>query len=197
MSRQLVGSEAEKKRRPGGRTEKNRRAVAQAVLRLIQQGNLDFEIQEVAALSGVHRTTLFRRWPDRGALIAEAMAEHVSRLSIELTGTLDADIRRLIFGIRDFFADPVETAMNRMLAITDNEIFHRKMMEYWAPVLERFEAPIVAAQKRGEVSPSLDPSMVVTTVVSTLLAGAVFTRSPVEDEFVERLVRQTMVLLRA
>ena len=53
------------KGRPGGRTEKNRKAVALAVLELIKAGKIDFEIQEVAALSGVHRTTIFRRWPNR------------------------------------------------------------------------------------------------------------------------------------
>ena len=54
-------AEKRKQSRPGGRTEKNRQAVAAAVLQLIKEGRLDFESQEVAALAGVHRTTLFRR----------------------------------------------------------------------------------------------------------------------------------------
>lgn len=49
------------KSRPGGRTERNRQAVADAVLSCVREGRLDFEIQEIAALSSVHRTTLSRR----------------------------------------------------------------------------------------------------------------------------------------
>lgn len=190
-------SETARKPRPGGRTERNRLAVASAVLRLIQEGNLDFEIQEVAALSDVHRTTIFRRWPDRGALLAEAMAEHSSRISIEPTDDLATDVRRLILAIRDFFADPVEMALNRMMAITDNELFHRQMRENWDPILEHFEQIFIAARKRGELSAETDIPMIVTSLVSVLLVEAVFTRAPVRDAFVERLIDQTLAQCRA
>ena len=55
--------------RPGGRSERTRHAVTTATLELIKSGNLDFDIQEVARLAGVHRTTIHRRWPDRAALV--------------------------------------------------------------------------------------------------------------------------------
>ncbi len=38
--------------RSGGRTEANRQAVAQAVLRLLSEGRLSFDFQDVADLSG-------------------------------------------------------------------------------------------------------------------------------------------------
>lgn len=185
-------AEKRKQSRPGGRTEKNRQAVAAAVLQLIKEGRLDFEIQEVAALAGVHRTTLFRRWPDRGALIAEAMAEHVSRLSISLTGDWKEDLRRITYGMRDFLSDPVELAMNRMLAITDNEIFHEQMLRHWAPIIEVFRVPMREAQRRGELSEDVDPSAVMWLITSSILVGTVFMRSPPTDDLVERLMNQAL-----
>lgn len=179
-----------KQTRPGGRTEKNRRAVAAAVLKLIGDGNLDFELQDVAALSGVHRTTLFRRWPDRGALIAEAMAEHVARVSIDLTGDWQVDLRRIAYGMRDFLSDPIELAMNRMLAITDNELFHDQMARHWAPILARFQEPIRNAQQVGQVASQVDAEMVVTTLITPLLSHCVFLRQAPDDAFVDRLIAQ-------
>src|SRR4051794_29020752 len=94
--------------RPGGRTEANRKAVAIAVLKMVAQGNLLFDAGDVADLSGVHRTTIRRRWPDRDALLAEAMAEHTSRFTVALSGDWPVVLRRIAFGLRDFMNDPVE-----------------------------------------------------------------------------------------
>ena len=64
------------------------------------------------------------------------MAQHVSRVSITLSGEWEADLRRIAYGMRDFLSDPVELAMNRMLAITDNEIFHEQMARHWTIALQ-------------------------------------------------------------
>lgn len=186
-------ADSAKQLRPGGRTEKNRQAVAAAVLKLIGDGKLDFEVQEVAALSGVHRTTLFRRWPDRGALIAEAMAEHVARVSIEFDGDWEADLRKIANGMRDFLADPVELAMNRMLAISDNALFHEQMARHWSPILERFQQPIRTAQANGQLPWSIDAEMVIMTLMSTLLTHIVFMRTPPTDEFIARMIDQLIL----
>ncbi len=84
--------------RSGGRTEANRQAVAQAALKLISEGRLLFDVQDIADISGVHRTTIRRRWPDRDALLAEAMAEHTSRLSVDLMGDWRRVLKRIAFG---------------------------------------------------------------------------------------------------
>lgn len=185
-------TQTDKQKRPGGRTEKNRLAVASAVLTLISEGNLDFELQEVVALSGVHRTTLFRRWPDRGALIAEAMAEHVSRVSIALSGDWQEDLRRIAFGMRDFLRDPVELAMNRMLAITDNDIFHEQMAKHWAPILEDFYQPLRSAQQTRALPESLDAETVIWILLAAILSRTVFTRMSADDEFIDRIVAQVI-----
>jgi AcrR family transcriptional regulator len=179
-----------KQPRPGGRTEKNRQAVAAAVLQLIHEGNLDFEVQEVAALSGVHRTTLFRRWPDRGALIAEAMAAHVSRVSIGLSGEWQEDLHRIALGMRDFLADPVEQAMNRMLAISDNRIFHEQMMQHWTGIFEDFQKPIRDGQARGKLPEAVDPEMVIGMIIAVITSLTIFVRTIPDDVYIERLVAQ-------
>src|SRR5262245_20536485 len=81
--------------RPGGRTEKIRRAVAQAVLTLIKKGKLDFRLQEVSRLAGVHRTTIYQRWPSRAALLIEALSEHTSHFDVKLSGNWRRDLKKI------------------------------------------------------------------------------------------------------
>lgn len=81
--------------RPGGRTERVRKAVADAVIELIEQEGIEFEIKAVAQLSGVGRATIFRRWPDRASLIGEALVEHVSHFEVTMTGNWEEDLRRI------------------------------------------------------------------------------------------------------
>lgn len=181
-----------KRVRPGGRTEKNRQAVAAAVLNLIQQGRLDFEIQEVAALSGVHRTTIFRRWPDRGALLAEGLAQHVSRVSIPLTGDWRENLRRIAYGMRDFLCDPVEMAMNRLLAQKGGAQFHEQMLAYWGSTIAEFERPFYDAKARGELSGDVDVEMVIDSMLAVIFYAINIRQTRLRDKDLDRLIDQTV-----
>lgn len=177
------------RKRPGGRSERNRKFVTAAVLTLLREGNLDFELQEVAALSGVHRTTIFRRWPDRAALMAEAMREHASRFSVDLSGNWQIDLRRIAFALRDFFADPVELAMNRMHVITTNESYRTELTKSWDSIIESLQETLTSAQKDGLIPAKADTNMVITILLTTLVAYQLMGPTP-DDAFVERLVNQ-------
>jgi AcrR family transcriptional regulator len=59
--------------RPGGRTARTRGQVLDAVASLLLEGGFDaLTVDAVAARSGVHRTTVYRRWRDTGALLADS-----------------------------------------------------------------------------------------------------------------------------
>src|SRR4029453_8362946 len=152
--------------RSGGRTEANRRAVAQAALKLISEGRLLFDVQDVADLSGVHRTTIRRRWPDRDALLAEALAEHTSRLAVDLTGDWRRVLRRIAFALRDFMSDPIESALNRLLAMTDSEHFITLVVRQWSALFDDLAVPLIDAQKRGAIHKDADVRMIILTFAS-------------------------------
>ncbi len=183
--------------RPGGRTERTGKAVAEAVLTFLRQGRADFEIQEISALSGVHRTTISRRWPDRGALVAEAMGAHVGRLVIDLSGDWEVDIRRITWGLFRFFGEPTELLMNRMLAVSDNILFHQKMAEYWAPILKKYEEPIRIGKEAGLIRQEVDSEMILTMISSVLAVYTALTRLRIDPDFPDRLADQIISLCRA
>lgn len=143
--------------------------VANAVLKLVEDGNLDFDIQEVSAISGLHRTTIFRRWPDREALIAAALSEHLSHFTVPVTGNWQIDLRRIAFTLRDFFLSPAELAMNRLLVRTTNDDFRRQVFEIWMPIIDSIQDTLQEAQRNGEISNKIDYEILVGMLTSTLL----------------------------
>jgi AcrR family transcriptional regulator len=178
--------------RSGGRTEANRQAVAHAVLRLLSEGRLDFDAQEVAEISGVHRTTIQRRWPSHDALIAEAMAEHTSRFAVDLKGDWRAVVRRIAFGLRDFMSDPTEYALSRYLPASESPELLEQVTRRWSELFAELAKPLLEAQRGGSVREDADVEMVVISLASTLSTLTTYNRRAPSDATTERLAKQAI-----
>ena len=178
--------------RSGGRTEANRQAVAQAVLRLLSEGRLSFDFQDVADLSGVHRTTIHRRWPSQDALIAEAMAEHTSRLTVDLKGDWRAVTRRIAFALRDFMSDPTELALGRFLPLSESTELLDIVSRQWRELFAELAKPLEEAQQRGTIRKDADIQMILVSLASTMLTLTIYIRSKPSDATAERLAKQAI-----
>lgn len=178
--------------RSGGRTEANRLAVARAVLRLLSEGRLDFDYQDVADLSGVHRTTIHRRWPSHDALIAEAMAEHTSHLKVDLKGDWRTVTRRIAFALRDFMSDPTELALGRFMPMSQSAELMDIVSRQWGDLLGALARPLEEAKLRGAIRKDADIQMVVLSLASTMMTLTIYNRRPPSDATTERLARQAM-----
>lgn len=175
--------------RPGGRTERVRRAVAEAVLSFIQERQLDFSYNEVAERSGVHKTTLYRRWPQRSDLIDEALKQHNSLLQIPDGGTWSQVAEALVVNLARFLSDPTEIAINCVLFADPSPEAAAIGGEYWQPVHETLKQVIAEAQQRGELPADIDPQTVLLTVLGPLLVTTLMTRAPIEEQQVQELVK--------
>jgi len=91
--------------RPGGRTARTRSVVHDAVRELLSQPDAELSIPAVAARSGVHATTIYRRWHTVESLVLDVAIEDVTLQSpIPVTGDLEQDltmyVRQLLAAIR-------------------------------------------------------------------------------------------------
>src|SRR5690348_7594397 len=85
------------KRPPGRpRSEKARLAILRATLKLLSEGGFtNFTIEEVADRAEVGKATVYRWWPDKGALIADAFAGSATpHLRFPDTGSVYTDMSR-------------------------------------------------------------------------------------------------------
>jgi AcrR family transcriptional regulator len=76
-------------------------AVALELLR--EKGYRDLNVDEVAERAGVAKTTVYRRWPTKGALVAAAIAPLIPNTSNDLKTVLReaAALFHLIAGVDD------------------------------------------------------------------------------------------------
>src|ERR1700691_31180 len=84
-------------RAPGRpRSERARVAILRSILKLLgKNGFPAFTIEAVAANAGVGKATVYRWWPDKAALIADAFASSTTRkLDFPDTGSVYKDISR-------------------------------------------------------------------------------------------------------
>ena len=89
------GKTIEGKRPPGRpRSEAARKAILQNTLRLLRRtGYSDLSIEAIAAEANVGKATVYRWWPNKGALVVEAFASSVYRqLLFPDTGSVYSDL---------------------------------------------------------------------------------------------------------
>jgi AcrR family transcriptional regulator len=88
---------------------RNRQAIIGAARELFADSG-EVSMCEIARRAGVGQATLYRNYPDRRALVAEILGEHIeriARLAAECAGDPDAFfvlLRRLVEGVVDFYA---------------------------------------------------------------------------------------------
>ncbi|TDQ47981.1 TetR family transcriptional regulator [Actinorugispora endophytica] len=100
-------------RRPGGRNARVRAQILAATVELVaRDGVVGFRYEEVAELAGVHKTSVYRNWPDREELIVDALLRYAEGLaSVADTGDLHRDLADFLMGI----AGGLETPFGRTL----------------------------------------------------------------------------------
>src|SRR5690349_4797912 len=70
------------------RSERARRAVLDAARNLFQEGGYSAAtVEGIAAQAGVAKTTIYRSWPNRSALLVELMLELAAEAAPPPTGT--------------------------------------------------------------------------------------------------------------
>ncbi|MFE0679952.1 TetR/AcrR family transcriptional regulator [Streptomyces sp. NPDC058961] len=82
------------RRRTGGRSARVREAVLKATAELIaEQGHERIPIAEIAERSGVHQTSIYRRWRTTNAIVLDLSQERLaSTWAIPDTGSLRGDL---------------------------------------------------------------------------------------------------------
>jgi hypothetical protein len=83
-------------------------------------------------------------------------------------------------------------AVNRLLAVTDDQEVFEHAVKHWPPILKRFGEPIRDAQARGLLDESIDSELVISALVSTILTNTLFLRIRPSDEFLDRLIAQLL-----
>jgi AcrR family transcriptional regulator len=168
-------------RRPGGRTERTRRAALDATLELLgERGYAELTVEAVADRSGVHKTTLYRRWESAEGLVAAALLMGTEQeWAAPDTGSLEGDLRAVTVELVRFFTEPGlrELPIASISAAFLSPRAADALREFYVDRHARSAAIVERALARGEVPPGTDAVEVV-----RVACGPVFYRLFVSRE---------------
>lgn len=176
-------------KRPGGRTEVVRQKVIAAVIELIKSGNMHFSYNELADLSGINKTTLYRRWPSQINLFQEALQEHNRPVEIKDKGswaeTLEIGLRELA----QHFSKAEEVAMNLSFLSSPDVEESNMILAQWQPIQSNLIHLIKGAQEKGEIPSGLDPDSLFTIIISPLVLMTLAGRKPIDKERLDEIIK--------
>jgi AcrR family transcriptional regulator len=180
------------KRRPGGRSARVRTAVLVATVEeLAAVGYSELSLDGVARRAGVHRTTLYRRWGTREALILEVMVERTSQaVTVPDTGSLREDLLQLARAAVANAGNPAIEAVIRATVseLRRNAVIAEASRRFWTERMCLDGEIVKRAIARGEVPADTDPRLVIEAVLGPLHLQLLITGTSPEEAVIERVV---------
>jgi TetR/AcrR family transcriptional regulator, regulator of autoinduction and epiphytic fitness len=183
-----------RRRLPDPRIEHSRRAICRAALQeFASVGYAGFRMESVAARAGVGRSTVYRHWPHKTALIADALEILNRQPDPERepsAGTARQRVELLLNHLATALTDsPVSACIPALIHAAENDSAVRDFLHaYSAQRRQRLTDMIAAGVADGQFPAHIDPD-----AASVALSGAVFYRrlmsgDAVDADFITNLI---------
>ena len=168
------------------------RAIVEAIVDLLLEGGYqEVTIEGVAARAGVAKTTIYRRWPSKAAMVVEAIQEAGKDCPVEdaRSGaeTLAGSLERMTLALscsrvaKIIAALAVEMPHNAELAEAVREGL---IKPHRAALIALLDCGIA----QGELRPDLDAEVVADLLVGPIFLRLLFTGPPIGPELSARTV---------
>ncbi|MFC7624294.1 TetR/AcrR family transcriptional regulator [Microlunatus sp. GCM10028923] len=193
-------AESSRGSRPGGRSARVQNAVFEATLaEFVECGYTALTIERIAARAGVHKTTVYRRWTDRDALLAAAVRD-LAQIPVPAldTGSLRSDLQAYAHGIVEVLTGPAggvaRTAMSSD-AIRVPEIAQIKqlLISTRRPISTKI---VARAVDRGELAADTDPHALIDFLVAPLYFRLLISEEPLDGELADQVSIATLAAAR-
>lgn len=169
---------------------RKKQAIFEATLALVAERGYDgLTIEGVADQSGVNKTTIYRWWPSKAALLGAALVEaELLEFDPPDTGSLRGDLVAMVETIGRLLSEPPtrEVAVAALgAAVRHPELDARRFFtDRFAREQEIFERAV----RRGELDPGTDPMLIVDLLGGAVWIRAVFRGLPIKDGFAHEAV---------
>ncbi len=188
-------------RRPGRpRTAGVDEALLDAALQLAGEfGIHGMSMDDLAQRAGVSKATIYRRWPSKERLVLDALNQAVRPFELIDTGSLRGDLDGYLgeLALRmntgkasDVLPDLISASVRdpNMRASLDEYIRYRR--QPLATMLGR-------AIERGELDVDSDVEILIDTLIGPFVYRRLLSHDPLDEAFVERLIRTVLPTLDA
>jgi AcrR family transcriptional regulator len=157
---------------------------------MMSKGLSGVTVDAVASECGVAKTTIYRHWPKREALLLDACAQLRAKMEPPDTGSLRGDLTPLLMGV----ATRLRTGKtsSAWISIIDAAERDPQLAEQQAKthgdVRQAFATVVERAQRRGEISRSKSPAEVIAFILGPIFYRRWFSREPIDERFVKQVI---------
>jgi AcrR family transcriptional regulator len=166
------------------------RILEQTVGLLASHGYARFTLDELAARSGVAKTTILRRWPSKAAVAAAGLEQlALQSVSVPDTGTLRGDLQEMLNAAMDTFARGRGQFVPRLIRESGH---HPEITDLLFTVIhtrrQAYRRVLARALVRGELSPTVDQELFIDMLIGPIWTRLLITRDPITRTYVDCIV---------
>jgi AcrR family transcriptional regulator len=177
-------------RRPGGRSARVRSDVVAATTDLLLEGGLEATtIVAIAERSGVHHTSIYRRWGDRSTLIREALLGAMdTAVPVRNTGDLHDELTHMLEDVVSLYQSPLGAVVLDLVRSQDPSLLDLQR-SYLGVRLAHCAEVIDRAKRRKEVPEATDYRLVFELLMGPILSRALLSAEGVGALDASEIVR--------
>jgi AcrR family transcriptional regulator len=176
------------------RNDEAQAAILDAAFRLLSDpGAESLTIDAIAAEAGVGRQTIYRWWPSKGAVVADALARHAQvvvpgRDTGSFSGDLEAFFVDSFAGLQD------KRLANRLRQIVataqHDEHIARVLADFTAARRAALRALLERGRSAGELAADADPDMLVDMAYGVLYYRLLVAHAPLDEQAARSLAAE-------
>lgn len=177
------------------RVQRSRNRVLSTALELLSEAGVGgCTVDEIARRSGVAKTTIYRHWPTREALVLDAASRISAEQEVPDTGSLESDLTALLADTGHLLSTARwSTVVPSIVDVAERDPqfakIHGEIQRGHAVALRKI---IERAAARGEISVTADRSTMVSALIGPLYYRRWFSREPIDHQFIKTIVRNVI-----
>jgi AcrR family transcriptional regulator len=143
----------------------------------------------VAKRSGVHETTVYRRWTTRENLLLAALLERsADAIPAPDTGSTRRDLLAIVRGIIAYVCSPEGRAVLRAATLPVDHAYADAREAFWSRRLDVLSPVVARGVERGDLRADIDARVLLEMVIAPIHGRLLLTGEVVDDELAEQLV---------
>ena len=162
---------------------------------LVRDGYDRLSMEGVAAVAGVGKATVYRRWSSKAELVIDAMATLKPALDSIDTGSLDGDLELMIAASCSPLSQRLSEVMVSVCSALprEPELLDAFKTRFTEPRIAVITGMLDRARRRGDLGPDIDTAMAASLVPSLMLQRALMTGQPAGRAYAEQIVGSVLL----
>jgi len=192
-ARPRTGIAASNGKRPPGRprSEESRQSILRSTLKLLKQGGFsELSIEAIAADANVGKTTVYRWWPTKAALVADAFSASAdNELQFPDTGSLQSDMSLQMRRLIHVFRSKRGRVVAALLAggQSDPELIEAFRERFLWPRRKQAYQTLQRGIDRGELPAGCDLDLILDSLYGPIYMRFLIRHDKLDEKFVDDL----------